>query len=77
MRHVGDIGNIEAGEDGNAEVNIFDNLVQLTGYPRGVVGRAIVVTSDPDDYGRGGDANSLVDGNSGKPVACAVIAYVK
>ncbi|XP_045474629.1 superoxide dismutase [Cu-Zn]-like [Harmonia axyridis] len=77
LRHVGDIGNVEAGNDGTVEVNIIDNLVQLTGYPRGVVGRAVVITSDPDDYGRGGDANSLVDGNSGKPIVCGVIAYIK
>ncbi|KAL3269816.1 hypothetical protein HHI36_008874 [Cryptolaemus montrouzieri] len=77
LRHVGDLGNVKAEEDGNAEINFIDGLVQLTGFPRGVVGRALVVTADPDDYGRGGDAASLEDGNSGKPLACGVIAYIR
>ncbi|KAK9880100.1 hypothetical protein WA026_008615 [Henosepilachna vigintioctopunctata] len=77
IRHVGDLGNIKVEEGGSAEINMVDGLIQLTGFPRGVVGRAVVVSSDPDDYGRGGDAQSLLDGNSGKPLACGVIAYIR
>ncbi|KAJ8932724.1 hypothetical protein NQ314_014420, partial [Rhamnusium bicolor] len=77
MRHAGDLGNIEAGEGDNTEIFIVDPLISLSGGPRGIVGRAIVITSDVDDLGRGGSADSLVSGNSGKPIACAVIAYVR
>nr|AXY54994.1 extracellular copper/zinc superoxide dismutase [Microdera punctipennis] len=77
LRHVGDLGNIEAGEDGSVEFNIVDPLLSLGGGPRSVVGRAIVVTSNPDDLGRGGTADSLTTGDSGKPLACGVIAYVR
>nr|CAI5864871.1 unnamed protein product [Callosobruchus analis] len=77
FRHVGDLGNVEAGEDGIADVNRLDPLVSLSLGHRGVVGRALVVTMDPDDLGLGGTAESLEDGNSGKPVACGVIAYIR
>lgn len=71
------MGNIEAGENGVAEVNFIDPLVSLSSGTRGVVGRCLVVTADPDDYGRGGSADSLNTGMSGKPVACGVIAYIR
>lgn len=47
------------------------------GGPRGVIGRAIVISTNVDDLGRGGTAESLVNGDSGKPLACGVIAYIK
>lgn len=75
LRHVGDLGNVKAGEDGTAQVNKFDPLISLSGAPRGIVGRAIVVTTDPDDFGRGGTPESFINGDSGKPLACGVIAY--
>ncbi|CAH0556024.1 unnamed protein product [Brassicogethes aeneus] len=76
IRHVGDMGNIEADSDGKAEFNYVDPLMSLSGGPRGIVGRAVVVTENPDDLGRGGTANSLNTGDSGKPLACGIIAYV-
>nr|AIG92783.1 extracellular superoxide dismutase [Dastarcus helophoroides] len=76
LRHVGDLGNIEAGEDGSAEIELLDPLMSLGGGSRGVVGRALVVTTNPDDLGRGGTADSLTTGDSGKPLACGVIAYI-
>ncbi|RZC22664.1 superoxide dismutase [Cu-Zn], partial [Asbolus verrucosus] len=77
VRHVGDLGNIEADEDGSAEFNIVDPLLSLTGGPRGIVGRAVVISTNPDDLGRGGTADSLITGDSGKPLACGVIAYIR
>lgn len=77
LRHVGDLGNVEAGEDGVAEVNVLDPLVSLSLGPRGIVGRALVVTADPDDLGLGGTADSLLNGQSGRPLGCGVIAYVR
>ena len=40
--HYGDLGNITAGDDGKAKVDIKDKLVTLEG-PNTVVGRTIVV----------------------------------
>ncbi|XP_046434739.1 superoxide dismutase [Cu-Zn] isoform X1 [Neodiprion fabricii] len=43
IRHVGDLGNIEAGKDGVAKVNITDKLIQLQG-PHNIIGRTVVVS---------------------------------
>nr|ALR99799.1 putative extracellular copper/zinc superoxide dismutase [Phaedon cochleariae] len=77
IRHAGDLGNVEAGEDGKAEIRIVDPLVSLSGGPRGVVGRALVVTAEVDDLGRGGTADSLTNGQAGKALACGIIAYIR
>ena len=74
---MGDLGNIEVGEDGSVEFDIVDALLSLSGGPRSIVGRAIVISTNPDDLGRGGTAESLVNGDSGKPLGCGVIAYIK
>jgi superoxide dismutase, Cu-Zn family len=62
--HVGDLGNITADEDGTASFSIQANRVELIGN-RSVVGRGIVVHADPDDLGKGGDEESLKDGQRG------------
>lgn len=77
VRHVGDLGNIEAKENGEAEIDMVDPLMSLSGHPRGVVGRAIVIKEEEDDLGRGGTADSLSTGSTSKPLACGVIAYVR
>ena len=70
--HVGDLGNINAGEDGVAIVKKISNRVDLLG-DRSVIGRGLVVHEDPDDLGQGDDAESLKTGNAGKRLACGVI----
>jgi len=42
VRHVGDLGNVEAGTDGVAKVNINDRMIQLHGQYN-VIGRTLVV----------------------------------
>uniref|UniRef100_A0A914EAF4 Superoxide dismutase [Cu-Zn] n=2 Tax=Acrobeloides nanus TaxID=290746 RepID=A0A914EAF4_9BILA len=74
-RHVGDLGNVEAGADGVAHVDITDKLIQLHGQ-NSVVGRSMVVHQGVDDLGQGvGDKReeSLKTGNAGARVACGVI----
>jgi len=71
VRHVGDLGNLSP--TGNIVlVNTTNNRVQLTGL-KTVIGRSLVIHLNGDDYGRGGASNSMVDGNSGPPLACGVI----
>ena len=70
--HVGDLGNITADDSGAANIKIVAERVDLMGE-RSVVGRAVVVHSDEDDLGKGGDAESLKTGNAGDRLACGVI----
>eukprot|EP00128_Syssomonas_multiformis_P005767 Colp12_sorted_trinity150504_noHs@16995 len=74
-RHVGDLGNIVAGADGVAKVDIT-STIQLTG-PESVVGRAVVVHQDVDDLGRGGHELSKSTGNAGARLACGVVGIAK
>ena len=70
--HVGDLGNITADENGMANFSIAAKRVDLIGE-RSVVGRGLVVHSDQDDLGQGGDEESLKTGNAGDRLACGVI----
>ncbi|KAL8167709.1 hypothetical protein V2J09_009208 [Rumex salicifolius] len=72
IRHVGDLGNLVAGDDGTVAFTMTDKQIKLTG-PDSVVGRAIVVHADPDDLGRGGHELSKSTGNAGDRVACGII----
>ncbi|KAL5980798.1 hypothetical protein ACLOJK_028708 [Asimina triloba] len=51
-RHAGDLGNILAGQDGVAEVDLIDMRIPLTGL-HSILGRAVVVHANRDDLGRG------------------------
>jgi Cu-Zn family superoxide dismutase len=75
-RHVGDLGNIEAGKNGVAKIDITDKLVKLRGK-YSVIGRSLVVHEDEDDLGLGNADDSLTTGHSGKRLACGVIGYAK
>jgi Cu-Zn family superoxide dismutase len=71
-RHVGDLGNIGAGADGVANINITDNVISLHG-PHSIIGRALVVHSGTDDLGKGGTDESRKTGSAGSRIACGVI----
>ncbi|XP_038890446.1 superoxide dismutase [Cu-Zn] 1-like isoform X2 [Benincasa hispida] len=71
-RHVGDLGNLVAGDDGTATFSIVDKQISLVG-PNSVLGRSIVVHADPDDLGRGQTELSLTTGNAGERIGCGVI----
>jgi len=76
VRHVGDLGNVEAGADGVAKVNISDKQIQLQGA-HNIIGRTLVVHADPDDLGKGGHELSKTTGNAGGRLACGVIGITK
>ncbi|KAJ2162101.1 hypothetical protein GGF46_000976 [Coemansia sp. RSA 552] len=71
--HVGDLGNIEASEDGVALIDIQGARLCLKGK-NSIVGRAVVVHADEDDLGQGGHDDSLTTGHAGDRLACGIIA---
>lgn len=84
-RHVGDMGNVVADKDGNAEGMIRDGLIKIFGEYT-VVGRSIMVHADPDDLGKGPlegwpevppppapAQHTKTTGNAGARIACGII----
>ncbi len=69
-RHVGDLGNIEADKNGVARLEVTDSVIKLKG-PESIVGRAVVVHAQGDDY------KSQPTGGAGARAACGVIGIVK
>ena len=72
-RHVGDLGNILADENGIGVLNMEDHLIMIYGPINNVIGRAMVVHEREDDLGAGGNEESLKTGNAGGRLACGVI----
>jgi len=66
--HGGDMPMLEADAGGNAALDVTLDTITLDTGASGVVGRAVVVHKDPDDY------KTQPTGNSGARVACGVIA---
>src|SRR5690606_13685745 len=66
LRHGGDLGNIDAGQDSTASVNIADSILALSG-PNSIGGKAVVVHADADDL------ESQPSRNAGARLACGVI----
>lgn len=67
VHHAGDLGNIEAGADGRAEVNIHASGLSLKGAANSVTGRALIVHAAADDF------TTQPAGNAGARLACGVI----
>jgi len=66
-RHAGDLPNLVADASGQAVYRAEVQGLMLDGGAAGILGRAVVVHADPDDY------RSQPAGNSGRRVACGVI----
>ena len=54
----------------------YDELVTLYG-PNSVFGRTLVIHDGIDDLGLGGNKESLITGNAGGRLACAVIGRAR
>ncbi|HYF58699.1 MAG TPA: superoxide dismutase family protein [Burkholderiaceae bacterium] len=67
-RHAGDLPNLRADASGTAEARFEAHGLSVGSGAADVVGRAVVVHANPDDYA------SQPAGNSGGRIACAVIA---
>jgi Cu-Zn family superoxide dismutase len=66
-RHAGDLPNLVADASGQAVYRAEVQGLTLDAGATGILGRAVVVHADPDDY------RSQPAGNSGRRVACGVI----
>jgi Cu-Zn family superoxide dismutase len=66
--HGGDMPMLEADASGNATLDVTLDTITLGGNANSVVGRAVIVHKDADDY------KTQPTGNSGARVACGVIA---
>jgi Cu-Zn family superoxide dismutase len=70
-RHAGDLGNIEAGANGEAVYMRHDGLVSLLHGPPSILGKAIIVHEGPDDF------ETQPSGDAGSRIACGVIEAVE
>ncbi len=70
IRHVGDLGNIEAGKDGTAHFEMTDALMSFSGS-HSIIGRGVIVHGGEDDL------TSQPSGNAGPRVACGVIGIAE
>ncbi|CAI6365935.1 unnamed protein product [Macrosiphum euphorbiae] len=70
FRHTGDLGNITANEDGRAIFYFKDKLINVSH----LIGRSVGITENEDDCGKTKINTSNIDGNSGKRIACGIIA---
>ncbi|ODT97979.1 MAG: hypothetical protein ABS79_06650 [Planctomycetes bacterium SCN 63-9] len=68
-RHVGDLGNITANENGNATLDLDDDHLAFHG-PNSIIGRGVVVHAKADDF-------SQPVGNAGGRVAVGTVAIAK
>lgn len=66
-RHAGDMPNIRADASGNASYSFETDLLSASDGPASVLGRAVVIHRDSDDY------KSQPAGNSGPRIACGVV----
>ena len=65
--HAGDMPMLEADPSGNAKLNVLLEPMTLGGGAADIVGKAVIIHKDPDDY------KTQPTGNSGARVACGVI----
>ena len=70
VRHVGDLGNITADAEGNATLDMTDNMLSFSGK-HSIIGRGIIVHAGEDDL------TSQPTGNAGGRVACGVIGIAE
>lgn len=69
-RHVGDMGNIEAGKDGTAFIDYIDTMISLEGESS-IIGRGVIVHEKEDDL------TTQPTGAAGARIACGVVGVAK
>lgn len=68
VRHAGDLGNIEVGEDGTAHLEMTSDLITLGEGDNSIMGRGVILHKDADDL------TSQPTGAAGARIGCGVIA---
>lgn len=66
IRHLGDMGNIEADESGKAHLDYLDPAMSLSGE-NSIIGKSVIVHKDMDDM------RTQPTGNSGARIGCGII----
>jgi Cu-Zn family superoxide dismutase len=66
-RHAGDLPSLTANKGGRAKVDVEIDVITLAAGPGNIIGRAVIVHADPDDY------RTQPTGNTGARLACGVI----
>ena len=66
-RHAGDLPVLQANKAGRGNVQADMDVITVTAGPASIIGRALVVHADPDDY------KTQPTGNAGARIACGVI----
>lgn len=69
--HIGDLGNVIA-KGGLINQKIYAPRLTIPN----IIGKGIVLHSNEDDLGLGGDAESLKTGNSGNRIMCGLIQKI-
>lgn len=69
-RHAGDLPSLRADAEGNTNYSFETALLTVRPGPNSVVGKAVVIHANPDDY------SSQPAGNSGPRIACGLIRAV-
>jgi superoxide dismutase, Cu-Zn family len=73
VRHVGDIGNVYANEDGVVYLSgLIMKNTSLTG-PYSVLNRTLTIHENLDDLGYGNFTDSKTTGHSGRRIGCGII----
>ncbi len=70
-RHAGDLRSLRADSEGNATYVFETSLLTVKPGPNSVVGKAVVIHANADDY------TSQPAGNSGPRIACGLIRAVE
>jgi len=76
-RHVGDLGNLITDENGNVNYIFTDKMIKLRGDKANILGRGLIIHADADDLGQGRNKASVINGNAGKRIGCAIIGYAQ
>lgn len=67
-RHAGDLGNIQADDQGKAHYEVTVKNISISGPKNPIIGRAVIVHAKLDDGGQ-------PVGNAGARIGCGVIGY--
>ena len=66
-RHAGDLPALKAEKNGRAKVEALVDMISVTPGKGSIIGKALIVHADPDDY------RTQPTGNAGARLACGVI----